>query len=95
MQTQLNWATRPLTVAEQKALLGYSSVNTLKDHEQRGLLPEEFSIGPNRKARHGEDLKAIVDARAAGASESQIQDLVQRLKQKRQQWLYDLLGGAV
>lgn len=93
MSSEINWATRPLSIAEQKALLGYSSVNTLKDHECRGLLPEEFPMGPNRKARHGEDLKVVIDARAAGANDDQVRQIVSNLNEKRHRWLANLLGG--
>lgn len=94
MQAEIDWASRPLSVAEQKTLLGISSVNTLKSHEQQGLLPEEFPISVGRKARHGADLKEIIDARAAGADDGQIRELVERQKVARKQWLSNLMGSA-
>ncbi len=95
MSTSFDWWTRPLSVAEQKQVLGFTSPNTLKAHESAGLLPPEFRIGPNRKARHGSDLREILDARAAGATDGQIHEIVERQKATRQKWLDDLMGEAV
>ncbi len=92
---QINWWTRPLSIAEQKEILGFSSPNTLKAHEASGLLPPEFPVGPNKKARNGEDIKEILDARAAGATDDQVHAIVERQKVTRQKWFDDLMVEAV
>ncbi|MBT4033544.1 MAG: hypothetical protein HOE61_02220 [Candidatus Marinimicrobia bacterium] len=94
MQQTVEWSTRPVSLAEQKEIFGFTSPNTFKAHEKNELIPPEFPVGPNRKARHGADLKEVVDARAAGATDEQVRTIVRRQKTDRAKWLEELMGGA-
>lgn len=72
-----------ISTAAKLALLSKPSYYRLAS---QGLFPKAFKVAPNRSGVFQEDVEEIIKARAGGASDSRIKELVTRLGDKRKEY---------
>lgn len=72
-----------LRIKEVKRTLGYRSDATIYQHIRNGVLTDGVRMGDRAKGWPDYEIMAIVQARIAGQSETQIRELVCQLKVRR------------
>ncbi len=82
-----------LKISAVKVETGHLSHTSIYGAIQNGLFIRPVSIGPRSVAWPENEVKAICDARIAGATEEQIRQLVNRLHAKRAELLKTIEGG--
>lgn len=84
---------RLLRIAAVKAETGYKTHASIYSLIRQGLFSKPVSIGPRSVGWPDHEVNAINVARAAGKSEEQIRELVNRLHAQRQE-MAEALGVA-
>lgn len=61
---------------------------------QRGTLPAPFSLGERATGFIAEEIDAVLAARAAGASDAEVRELVEAMQQQRKARAAELVQGV-